>query len=440
MRFAHLSDTHLGYKHLAKDKREHDFYEQFQKTIDRIIEEEVDFVIHSGDLFDQSPPHIEPLKAFQDGLLKLKEAEIPMYAIAGNHDIKYIKDKVIPQILFENYGLKIISAENPYYYEGDVLICGVPHQKKSKSEELKESLLKLSQEAENAEKSILVLHQGVLERFPEYLEIKMDELPENFDYYAMGHLHNFFELECGRGKLVYPGSMEFVRSDVKNYDMSGKGFCIVDISDDDIKVDRIILNVKRELIIKPIQYDNLKEEIEGLYNHISSLDNEPLVFLEVKGEDFDLAEVREYINSIIKDKCLHLDINLKRDIDSNDMPKIQAKSLNPLSLLKEKIDEKYNDEKITNLSLDLLDTLSKGEIKNAEILSEDFYKENYFISENDEAIGDIDEDSVIDEAIGDIDEDSVIDELIGDMDDDSINDENYEIESDEISLDDFKGE
>ena len=47
---------------------------------------------------------------------------------------------------------------------------------------------------------------------------------------------------------------------------------------------------------------------------------------------------------------------------------------------------------------------------------------------------------MIDEAIEYIDEDSLINELIGDIGDDSVNDENYEIESDEISLDDFKGE
>ena len=52
MKFAHLADTHLGYRQFGLLEREKDFYEVFDKIIDKIIEEKVDFVIHSGDLFD----------------------------------------------------------------------------------------------------------------------------------------------------------------------------------------------------------------------------------------------------------------------------------------------------------------------------------------------------------------------------------------------------
>ena len=49
MKFAHLSDTHLGYRQFGLNEREKDFYEVFELIIDKIIEENVDFVIHSGD-------------------------------------------------------------------------------------------------------------------------------------------------------------------------------------------------------------------------------------------------------------------------------------------------------------------------------------------------------------------------------------------------------
>lgn len=50
MKFAHLSDTHLGYRQYGLIEREDDFYNVFNEIVDKIIDERVDFVIHSGDL------------------------------------------------------------------------------------------------------------------------------------------------------------------------------------------------------------------------------------------------------------------------------------------------------------------------------------------------------------------------------------------------------
>ena len=76
MRFAHLSDSHLGYRQFGILEREQDFYDVFARNIDKIIEMDVDFVIHSGDLFDNNRPSTEALLAFQKALLRLKEAKI----------------------------------------------------------------------------------------------------------------------------------------------------------------------------------------------------------------------------------------------------------------------------------------------------------------------------------------------------------------------------
>lgn len=65
MKFAHLADTHLGYRQFGLLEREKDFYEVFDKIIDKIIEEKVDFVIHSGDLFDSARPSPIALLAFK---------------------------------------------------------------------------------------------------------------------------------------------------------------------------------------------------------------------------------------------------------------------------------------------------------------------------------------------------------------------------------------
>ena len=60
-------------------REEKDFYEVFELIIDKIIEENVDFVIHSGDLFETARPSPNALLTFQKGLLRLKGAGIPMF-------------------------------------------------------------------------------------------------------------------------------------------------------------------------------------------------------------------------------------------------------------------------------------------------------------------------------------------------------------------------
>ena len=65
MKFAHLADTHLGYRQFGLLEREKDFY-KIDKIIDKIIEK-VQFLIHSGDLFDSARPSPSALLAFQKG-------------------------------------------------------------------------------------------------------------------------------------------------------------------------------------------------------------------------------------------------------------------------------------------------------------------------------------------------------------------------------------
>jgi len=76
MKFAHLADNHLGYRQYNLQEREKDFYNNFVEVIDKIIEERVDFVVHSGDLFEFPKPPIEALLTVLEGLRRLKDRGI----------------------------------------------------------------------------------------------------------------------------------------------------------------------------------------------------------------------------------------------------------------------------------------------------------------------------------------------------------------------------
>ena len=56
VKFVHFGDTHLGRRNFKLEEREKDFENAFKQVIDFAIREKVDFVIHSGDVFDTGRP------------------------------------------------------------------------------------------------------------------------------------------------------------------------------------------------------------------------------------------------------------------------------------------------------------------------------------------------------------------------------------------------
>ena len=84
MKFAHISDCHLGgWRQLELQRLN---MESFIIAIDSSIKEKVEFILFTGDLFDTAFPSIEILKETFTEFRKLKDAGIKCYLIAGSHD------------------------------------------------------------------------------------------------------------------------------------------------------------------------------------------------------------------------------------------------------------------------------------------------------------------------------------------------------------------
>jgi exonuclease SbcD len=94
MTFAHLSDTHLGYRSYSRttplgfNQREVDVMKTFKRCLDAIAERDPDIVVHSGDLFHVVRPSnatilgaFKALSEFQN-----KRKAKPFILIGGNHD------------------------------------------------------------------------------------------------------------------------------------------------------------------------------------------------------------------------------------------------------------------------------------------------------------------------------------------------------------------
>lgn len=85
-RLLHTADTHLGYRQYHEEARRQDFLEAFQSVLADAREQEVDAVVHAGDLFHDRRPELADVLGAVDALRTLREAGIPFLAVVGNHE------------------------------------------------------------------------------------------------------------------------------------------------------------------------------------------------------------------------------------------------------------------------------------------------------------------------------------------------------------------
>lgn len=116
VRLAHISDTHLGYRtagrpepETGRNQRTADVDRAFTHTIDDILDQRVDLVIHSGDVFHHARPTWQSMRHFIRQMRRLEEAQIPTLVIAGNHDTPRVRtggsaysvlELALPEIVF----------------------------------------------------------------------------------------------------------------------------------------------------------------------------------------------------------------------------------------------------------------------------------------------------------------------------------------------------
>lgn len=364
MRFAHLSDTHLGYRQYNLDEREQDFYNAFHEAIDKIIAAKCDFVLHSGDLFDNPRPHVRAMFEAMAGLDKLKEAGIRVFAIAGNHDVLMRRGAMPPQRLYRS--IEFLTPLKPSRVFKGVFICGLPYHTRIHSQTLKEKLQKLAEEGAGYDKKVLILHQGIDKYFPLEYELSFSDLPKGFDYYALGHVHKRIIDSHGKGKLAYPGSMEIWRVDeITEYQENRKGFFIVDL--DTLEVEKAdIASVRPFLRARVSSAEDLGELKASLPS-----DKKPVISLKVQAEFSEFQLLYRRIFEELQGKALYLDVKRAEPPMKQEEP--AAPKLSIRELFSEAMDGNSVAEK--EFAYSVFQLLSKGDHEGAEKLSEEFFRE-----------------------------------------------------------------
>jgi DNA repair exonuclease SbcCD nuclease subunit len=328
VRIAHLADTHLGYKQYNLDEREKDIYDILDEISDKILEEHADIVIHSGDLFDSPRPPTPAYYAFKKFLRKL-DGKAEFFAVLGDHDKPKIRS-MPPHRLFDDKIQTLgISGEAQHQLldlKGEkVMVAGISNLSRNYRPLLVEELKKLEALDNDCDCSILALHEGIDKFFiEEACELSLTDLPKNFMYYAMGHLHNRIKASYGQGELTYPGSSEIMNSEeIANWQESGKGFNIVDVKDDDVNVTEVNLERIRPQIEVKLDFAHLESELDSFLKQLKNGEKLPVVHVLVEGKSVDRQSVLELLNESLAGKVLYFRLRV------NDLSQMRLPELKP---------------------------------------------------------------------------------------------------------------
>ena len=294
MIFSHIADTHLGLVQYGSEEREQDVYHVFGQAIDTSINDHVDFIIFSGDIFHAPNPNGTAIVQMANALKRLKENNIDSFFILGEHDISRIRTTPIPYVYHNLEFSRYIGQGKPIEYK-DLLLCGFDKMRKSEIPQFEDKFNKVNNIAKNHKgHKILVMHQGITEFNKFAGELLSTDIPSDFTYYAMGHLHDHDIKQFNHlgGPVAYPGSIELTTSEgIKNVK---KGFIEVDISAIEAKTNWIELDTRPQFSYK-INYEELDSSINEVITSLKEYQRKPVIELKIQGEKIEMEQIQAQI-------------------------------------------------------------------------------------------------------------------------------------------------
>ena len=188
MKILHTADWHIG-----KKLHKHYLYEDFDLFINwlikLIIEQEIEAVLISGDVFDLANPSAEARKQYYRALLQLRKTNCQLIITGGNHDSPSMLDA--PKEILNELNVTVIGG-----LPSKVEECLIPIQNKKGENELivaaipflRDSDLRSIDEEVVYENRIEAIRKGIEATFTKAAKISKDLYPE-LPVLAMGHLY-----------------------------------------------------------------------------------------------------------------------------------------------------------------------------------------------------------------------------------------------------------
>lgn len=316
MKFAHLSDIHLGFQ---KNESLQEIEQRvFEKALDECISRKVDFILIPGDMFHVNIPEMRVQKFAFAKFRQVYDAKIPVYVVYGSHDFSPVSNSVIDLLAAVGYIIKVtratsnedgtISLEFLVDAKTGAKIAGLSGLKVGKDREWYEKLDRSSLETESGFK-IFLFHGGISDmKTDSGMEgdlMPLSLLPKGFSYYAGGHMHKFNHQKFSDySHVVYPGT-PFAGYHVdleENAKGQKRGFVLVDFDEKVNSVEFVpIENASYEVI--EVDAENRKAESVNQELQEKARDINPsnkIVIIKISGQltsgktaDVDVSSIRE---------------------------------------------------------------------------------------------------------------------------------------------------
>ena len=234
-RFIHCSDLHIDspFKGLASqvpsltERLRESTFQAFHKIVKLALEEKVDAVLIAGDIFDGADRSLQAQLKFRRGLQELSQEGIPSFIVHGNHDPSNSWSHTLdwPEGTTIFPGNKV--ERFPVMRGGKTLawIYGISYPQKEVNENL---ALKFNKDQTQGF-AVGLLHANVGQQpgHDNYAPCSLQDLiSRDFDYWALGHIHEFKILREDNPCIVYSGN-----SQARHLKETGpKGCCLVTLN------------------------------------------------------------------------------------------------------------------------------------------------------------------------------------------------------------------
>jgi DNA repair exonuclease SbcCD nuclease subunit len=248
-RVIHTGDTHLGYQQYHSPARRQDFLDAFERVVDDAVADDVDAVVHAGDLFHDRRPALPDLIGTISVLRRLRRADVPFLAVVGNHESTRGGQWLD---LFEQLGLAIRLGSEPVTV-GDVAFYGLDHVPPSKRDDLDYAF-----DAHDADFAALVAH-GLFTPFAHAdweTETVLAEATVDFDAVLLGDNHAPGTERVADTPVTYCGSTERVSAAERD----GRGYNLVAFADDRVDIRRRAVDTRPFVFVEVTLADGEGEE------------------------------------------------------------------------------------------------------------------------------------------------------------------------------------
>lgn len=213
-RFLHCADLHLDspLRGLEADseapveKIRGATREAFRKLVDHALEQNLDFVVAAGDLYDGDWQDWRTGHFLMGQIARLTRENIWFIAIRGNHDAESV---ITRRLDFSDDKAHLFSARRPETFRLSTLPVSI-HGQSFASRAVTENLARAYPAPDPDRFNIGLLHSAIdgREGHDTYAPCSIDQLRDHgYDYWALGHVHAR-EVLSRDPWIVFPGNLQ----------------------------------------------------------------------------------------------------------------------------------------------------------------------------------------------------------------------------------------